>query len=122
MAQTYYQAFSITGVTNDTTYDGGLTSTEAEPKRLKAILVNVSDYQDNLVQVWLEREKLADVYDKIFNTDGDTGSTNTPYSTTKLIRLPVDRDIPVGQTAKVAIQCGGNATNIQGAYEYEITA
>jgi hypothetical protein len=35
--------------------------------------------------------------------------------------IPVDIDIPVGETFKVAIKCAATAVQIRGAYEYEIT-
>lgn len=119
MPEKLYQAYAVTGSANTTVYDSGITSTETEKKRVLSVLINVSNYAGNLVQGWLEREKKVDVYDYVLNTDNATG-TNAYRSTSKIIEIPLELDVPVGQTFKMAIKSGGTATNIQGAYKYEI--
>jgi hypothetical protein len=39
-------------------------------------------------------------------------------SSTKIIRLPVEMDIPAGQIFKIGIRSGAVANDICGAYEY----
>jgi hypothetical protein len=116
----YYQEFSVSGVANSEVLDVGLTSTEAEKKRCTAIYVTTNDYVGNIIVARLEREKILGIYDYIIDTYSLSGSTNTVRSTTKLNRIEIGVDIPVGRTLKVGISCGANATRIYGAYEYEI--
>ncbi len=121
MADTiYYDEFSVTGTANTTVWDSGLTSTEAEKKHLVSILINVSGYQGNILRGILEREDIVKIRDYVLNTNANTGGTSTLYSTSKIVEIPVDMDIPVGQTFKIGIESGGTATNIQGAYKYKI--
>lgn len=115
----YTRSFSVTGSANSSVYDAGVTSTEAEKKKLLSVLIDVSDYQDNIVEGWLEREKVVDIYDKVLSTSNATG-TNIYRSTNKVIEIPVNLDIPVGQTFKIAIKSGGTATNLRGAYKYQL--
>lgn len=116
----YFQEFSVTGSANTTVWDDGISSTEAEKKKLVSIIISVSDYKGNLVRVIKEREDIAKIYDYVLNTHANTGGTSTLYSTHKLIEIPVDIEIPVGQTIQIGIQSGATATNIFGAYKYEI--
>lgn len=115
-----YQAFTITGVANVETFDGGLESTQAEPKRLIALLVHLSGYAANFVQLWREKEKLAEVYDYHFVTEADLGAANFPYVTNRLTRLDLEIDIPIGQRLKAALKCGATTKNLFGCYVYEV--
>jgi len=121
MAKKYYKDFAVTGVINSTVYDApGLSSPEGEKRTLKAILINVSAYAGNLVEGWLEREKMLSIRDRVFNTSAETAA-QAPFSATKIVRLEMDYEIPIGQTFTLAINSGGVATNLEGAYEYEIS-
>ncbi len=114
-----YQKFTVTGQANLTIYDGGITSTDAEKKKVISIIVSTSGQVGNDVQLWLEREKKADIPD--FNLDTvEASGTNIYKSTNKINELPVDLEIPVGQTLKVAIKCGGTLKSLYGAYKYEV--
>lgn len=114
------QSFSVTGSANSTVEDTGLASTEAEHKHCKKVLVYLSGIVANKIQLWLEREKLAEYYDYHFATVESTGSTNVQKGSTLLHEIPVDVDIPVGQTLKVALQCGATAKNLFGSYVFDL--
>lgn len=116
----YYKDFSVDGVANTETLDDGLTSTEAEPKRILSVYISVSGYQNNVIVGRIEREDILKIRDYVLDTYASTGSTNTQYSTTKLNEIKIEHDIPVGRTFKIGILCGGTATNIRGCYKYEI--
>jgi len=116
----YYQRFNVAGDINDLAIDAGLTSTAAEKKRLVSLIVNVSDYEDNVIELYVEREKVGDIYDKVFCTDATTGAANIQYAQNKLIELPIDLEIVVGEFFQIGIRCGGTATDLHGAYKFEI--
>lgn len=122
MPISYHKKFAVTGVINTTTFDAGIQSTEAEPRNIKAINISVSAYQGNIVEVWVEREKLQEHYDYVLNTHEAAGAANAYKSTNKIIRISIDVELKVGDTMKVAVTCGGTATNIYGTYEYELRA
>jgi hypothetical protein len=122
MPATYYQAIAITGVVNVITYDGGIESTEAEHRTITGLLLNVSAYQGNILELWVEKEVVQEVYDYHFDTVESTGSTNTQKAVNKLQRLNVNWELEVGDTCRLGIRCGGTASNVFGAYEYEIRA
>ena len=115
-----YKDFSVTGDANDTVFDGGLTSTVVEPKKIRAILISVELYAGNHVEGWIGSQKIIDILDYVFNTH-DVAAGDTPYpSTTKITRLPIEEDIEPGQTFVIGIRCGATDTDIFGAYEYEV--
>jgi hypothetical protein len=117
---TYYKHFAVTGVVNTTTFDAGIESTEAEKKTIKAILISVSAYQGNFLESWLEREKIVDLPDYVLNTHEAAGAANAYKSTVKMLRIPVELALDIGKKFMVAINCGATASDIFGAYEYEI--
>ena len=117
-----FQTFRVTGVANSTTYDAGLKSTTAEPKKLISVHLEMSAYaatDDNNVQLWHEKTLVSEFPEKSFRTElaAATASTNVAG---KRSEIPVDLDVPAGEIAQVAIKCGATATNIRGVYEYEI--
>lgn len=116
-----YKGFTITGVKNEATWDDGLESTEARPKRLLELLIVVSAHEGNKILVDHERERLADPYDYHFDTVALNEVTIASQSTTKLNRIEIDQVIPVGQRIKVAIDCGDPKTDLYGCYVYELT-
>lgn len=120
----YFQVFRVTGVANTITYDDGLKSTEAEKKLLIAVHVELTGYadtDDNDIQGYHERAKVFDLPERLFNTE-KLGSSLPSNTRAKRDHVPVDLDIPVGETFKVAIKCASQSSNIRGAYEYEIVS
>lgn len=117
----FYKLFNVTGENNKTIYDDGLISTIAEPKTIKAVLINVSAYQGNIVEGWIETERILEIPDKVLNTELATGSADAYASTSKIIRIPIDEPIPPGMIFKIAINSGSTKTDINGAYEYTRT-
>ena len=114
-----YKKFSVTGVANVTTLDSGLTSLVDEKYRLDHILLMVSEYQNNTVEGWIGNERVLEAPDYLFDTDDQFGDTNTPVSTTKISKVPVNIDIPEGSIFKIGMLCGANATDLFGCYAYE---
>ncbi|GAI69352.1 unnamed protein product [marine sediment metagenome] len=114
-----YKSFRITGEANKTIFDGGLISTVEEPKRLRAILINVSAYHNNTVEGWIETTRILDIPDDICNTSDTSAAITAVISTTKLVRIPIEQDIKPGRIFKIAINCGADVTSIDGSYEYE---
>ena len=117
-----FQLFRITGVANVITYDPGLKSTTAEPKRLVAVHVQMNSYaatDDNDVQGYHERAKVFDIPEKMFpslRNNVQAAVLSDPMSKS----VPVDLDIPSGETFKVALKCGASNVDLRGMYEYEI--
>jgi hypothetical protein len=119
----YFQLFRVQGAANSIIYDDGLKSTELEPKRLNTIHLQLEKYantDDNDIQGYHERAKIFDIPEKMFATELKT-ATAMSAAGIKMMSIPVDIDIPVGETFKVAIKCAATAVQIRGAYEYEIT-
>lgn len=118
----YFQLFSFDGGANQIKYDDGLKSTETEKKRLIAIHVELEKYAGNeacSIQGWHERAKIFEFPEKLFATELKTAITMSAAGD-KMRSIPVDLDIPVGETFKIAISCAAIAIAIRGVYEYEI--
>lgn len=115
-----HQAIKITGVINDTKYDVGLTSTEKVPKRLISIMAQVSDYKGNFVEGWIEKAKITEIPDSLVDTVVWGAATLAPTSAQRINEIPVAVDLAVGQTYKIAMRCGADATDFVGAYVYEV--
>ncbi len=118
--QYYTQSFSVTGVPSSEVLDSGITSPQGEKRKIKSIMISVSDYQGNLVTLRIEREKIMEIPDYCLDTYGNNGGSNPQYATSKRIEIPVGHEIPEGQTMKIGILSGGTPVNISGAYVYEI--
>lgn len=117
-----FQIIRITAAANAITYDAGLKSTEAEPKRLIACHVQMDKHagtDDNDVQGYHERAKVFDIPEKLFPCCL-TASVAPDKSEPTSKPVPVDLDIPPGEAFKVAIKCAATFSNLRGAYEYEI--
>ncbi|GAH23246.1 unnamed protein product [marine sediment metagenome] len=118
----YFQSIRITGATNSITYDDGLKSTEAEPKRLVACHIQMNSWgvgEDNDVQGYHERAKVFDIPEKLFPSLRNSIQASV-LSEPMSKAIPVDLDIPVGETFKVALKCSSYNVDLRGAYEYEI--
>lgn len=116
-----YQGFSIVGVANVPTFDDGIESNQAEPKKLIGLMVHVSGYAANKVQLYLDNEKLADIYDYHFQSEADLGAANFPYATNRIGKIDLEIDIPIGQRLRACISCGGTLKTLYGCYIYEVT-
>lgn len=114
-----YQLFNIVGVVNVITSDAGLQSTVENPKRIRAVLVNLSTQLGNTVEGWIGNELIAAVPDWVLDTREAFGAVNAYKSTAKIVRLPIEEEIPAGQKFTIGIRCGAVANNLSGAYEYE---
>lgn len=118
----YFQLFRIAAGANAIKYDDGLKSTEAEKKRLVACHVQMDKHagtDDNDVQGYHERAKVFDIPEKLFPAClAASVAPDKAEPTSKPV--PVDLDIPAGETFKVAIKCAATACDVRGAYEYEI--
>lgn len=118
----YFQLFRITGVANSITYDDGLISTEAERKRLIACHIQMNSYantDDNDVQGYHERTKIFDIPEKMFpslRNNVQAAVLSDPMSKA----IPVDLDIPGGESFKVALKCAASNVDLRGMYEFEI--
>lgn len=121
---TYFQLFRVTGVAYQIEYDDGLKSTDAEKKRLVAIHIELAAYaptDDNDIQGYLERAKIFDFPEKLFNVE-EANNVGPANIRAKMGVIPVDMEIPAGEAFKVAIKCAATLNSMRGAYEYEIVA
>ena len=114
------QLFRVTGVANDIAYDTGLSSTDAEKKRLLYIAIQVTGYADNDVQGYHERAKIFDIPDTLIDLEPPAFTENESKPGPRITQIEVGLDIPVGETFKAAIKCGATAKNIKGFYAYEL--
>jgi hypothetical protein len=124
MALTFFQTFRVTGAANSITYDTGLKSTESEPKRLISVLIQVAAWagtDDNDIQGYHERAKVFDIPEKLF-PQLEAATTQGAAGKGGFVEIPVDLDLPVGETFKVAIKCAATSNTVRGAYKYELTA
>lgn len=110
-----YKSFTVTGVANKTEMDDGLVSTIEEPKKIIAILITVSKYRANILEGWIETSRILAIIDYVLNSLDDSKGVNP------IVRIPIDELIKPGMIFKIGINCGATATNIHGAYEYELT-
>lgn len=120
----YFQMFRVTGVANTVTYDVGLKSTELEKKKLVAIHINLNNLaatDDVEVQGWHERAKVFEFPAYMFNrvTLNELPALQRFELRTE---IPVDLDIPAGETFKIALACAAEAEDMRGVYEYEVIA
>ncbi|MBA7608296.1 hypothetical protein ES703_15473 [subsurface metagenome] len=114
----FYKAFSVTGVGNKTTLDDGLVSTVDEPVTISAVLIDVSYYENNIIEGWIGTKRILEIMDKVLNCSYIHAAASSIYSTTRIVRIPIDYPILVGSIFKIGINCGAVPTDINGAYEY----
>jgi len=115
-----YQGFVVEGIASETVLDDGLVSTVGEPKRIEAVLIDVDEYQGNMIEGWIGTKKVLEVSEYMFNSHF-IAAGDTPYpSTSKMCRLQVGLDIPPGQIFRIGVNSGLAESDIAGAYEYSI--
>lgn len=111
-----YQGFTVTGVATELVSDGGLQSTEKEPKYIKGILICVTAYESNILEGWIGNEMVLQIYDNVLDTIEDLGAANFPYSTSKKGEIEINLEIPIGQSFIIGIRSGAVLSSIEGAY------
>jgi len=110
MAKVVYYSEVISGTANAEVLGSGITSTEAEPKRVRKVSVTVSSRQGNYFRIYVERERLANIVDY-----------DIPLPDEPLRReYNLDFDLPTGQTLKAGVLCGATPTSVHVVYECEL--
>lgn len=115
----FYKLFRVTGESNKTIFDSGLISTVDEPKKINAVLINVSAYHAATIEGWIETNRILEIPDDICNTSDTSLAVTGVIASNKLIRIPINEIIPPGRIFKIAIRCSTDVTSIDGSYEYE---
>jgi len=115
----FYKLFRVTGEANKTIFDDGLISTVEEPKRIRAIIINVSTYNNNTIEGWIETTRILEIPDDCCSTADFTNTATYYRPTNKMFRIPIEEDIKPGMIFKIAVNSGAASTSIDGAYEYE---
>ncbi|MBA7525356.1 hypothetical protein ES705_17507 [subsurface metagenome] len=118
----FYKSFRVNGLANKTVFDDGLVSTVDEPKRIRAIIISVSTYNDNDIEGWIETTRILSIPDTCFATHDSTAAATYYRPTEKLLRIPIEEDLTPGKTFKIGIKCGALTTDLDGSYEYEIVS
>lgn len=113
----YYKPKTVTGTAQEETAATVVTSTEEEPKTVRAIWVTevTSTLQhDATIKVYVERTLVLEM--KITQLlDSNTSDTKTEYP-----RLPLDIELPVGEELVCGQVSGGTATDIEFVAEYTL--
>lgn len=116
-----FNPITITGVANDRTYDTGLSSSQAQPKTLHSVIVQVDEYEGNKLQGWLDTDKVFEIYDYNLDTREEGSTDKAGMSMNRLNEIEVGVKIPVGSQFLIALECGATANNFTGAYRWEKT-
>ena len=116
---TRYRSIMVAGQADSLVLDLGLQSTQQELRTLVAIHLAVSAHADNVAEGYILQTQHLEIPDYLLDT-WDAAGSGSPYSTTKLGRVPIALELAVGEIFQVGIRCGGTATNLRGAYEYMI--
>jgi len=118
----YYQSLKATAVAGASGYDDGLRSTSENPKTLLSVLVQVKEEpeHDSMLQVWYEKEQIAEIPTRLLDSARATGGTE--YSYNRLNEVEIGFAIPIGAVVKLAVKAVGATQTIIGAYRYEITS
>lgn len=118
MPQKFYSYLEVSGQANTETTAQLLTSTEEEPKRVLELWAYESTPTKNnnaILRIYVERERVAEIPIRAFL---DQASTPTyPLGSGK---IPLEIDLPVGQSLKVGHLSGSTASNITFVAVYEI--
>ncbi|GAJ16560.1 unnamed protein product, partial [marine sediment metagenome] len=78
------------------------------------------EWAANRIQLYLDNEQLASIYDYHFDTIKAIGSADAIYSSSKLTRIDLSIDIPMGQRVKAGMHSGATAKTMYGCYVYEV--
>lgn len=113
----YYKEFHVAGTINVTEYDNGLMSPVDNPITINAVILNTDAMEGNYIEGWIGTKKVLEIVDYCIDTQEETAA-QAPMSASKIGRLPVELKIEAGKSFKIAIRCGGTASNLFGSYEY----
>ena len=113
------QALTAAGSANATVLDGGIASTEDEKIRLLGVHVSVDQLAGNTIEGWIGQTRHVEIYDYNVRTHAASGTNQYP-DTRAANYLPINRDLEVGKSFKLGIKCGATATDVFGAYEFEV--
>lgn len=105
----FYTYETINGVANEKTFGNGIMSNEVSHKRLKKLILITSSRAGNIIEFYLEQEKVFEATDTIANVSADNPKQE----------YELDIEIPVGQKIVPALSCGGTATDLTVVYQYE---
>lgn len=118
MAQKFYAYTEVTGTANAEVTKPLLTSTEEEPKRILELWTyeSTATRQNNaILRVYVERERVAELPVRAFLDQAAT--PNYPQAAGK---IPLEIDLPVGQSLIVGHLSGATASNVVFVAVYEI--
>ncbi|MQY79692.1 MAG: hypothetical protein GH151_10945 [Bacteroidetes bacterium] len=113
-----YKAFHVNALADVTTLDDGLVSLVEAPVHVNAIIINTSATEGNVIECWIGNKMVVGIYDYCLDTQEEAVGF-TGFSIVKIGRLPIDLDVPAGQTFKVGSNCGAVGHHLYGAYEYK---
>jgi len=113
------QSLTAVGVANSTVLDGGITSTAQEKIRVVGFYITSDEQAGNIIEGWISQTRFQQIYDYNIDTIEASG-TNQYLSVSKVGYLKVDKELREGETFQVGVNCGGTATDIFGAYEFEV--
>lgn len=110
-AQKYYESFHVAGAVNSEQISGNFISPQSEHRYVEGVYLYLSALNGNHVNVYLEREKLAEIRDQVI------GSNHNPEYTF----WPLDIDLPVGQALTFSIVSGGNTEDLDAVVRYRVS-
>lgn len=110
-AEKYYDTLQVTGSVNKEVISDKFTSPENEKRHLDGVYLNISAQQGNTVNIYLEREKLANINDYVIPT---TAGNESNF-------FPLDLDLPIGQSLTLSVVSGGTANNLNAVLRYTVS-
>jgi len=114
----YYASAEVAGKANEETVKDILTSTAEEPKRIISMMwqeTTPTENNDAIIRAYIEREKILETRVTLFSQAHDSDIKHS------LPELPIEMDLPVGQSLKVGHLSGPTASNVYYTVKYEIT-
>ena len=118
MAQRFYDYLEVTGAANQETTRTFLTSTEEEPKRILELWAYESTparNNDAILRVYVERERVVELPIRAF-----LDQAATPTYPQGAGKIPLEIELPVGQSLIVGHLSGSNPSNVVFVAVYEI--
>lgn len=117
----FHQKFAVTGIANKTVLDAGIQSTEKVKKTLISVLIQVSAYEDNTIEGWIQQLKVTELPDTLIDTIEVQAATIDGKSANRINEIPVAAPLEIGQVYQIGINCGATPHDIVGSYVFEIT-